>query len=167
MARRPAPPFAALAAAAALLLAAGCGSEDTGGALDEGTVPLRPGATTVPEGATVLNAELSGAEEVPGPGAEGGTGTARIVISGTKVCVDIATSKIDPPMAAHVHAGAKGVAGPVVIILPTPKDGRGAGCVTADAAAAAKVAEDPASAYVNVHTAARPDGAVRGQLART
>lgn len=158
-------------AALLLLLAAGagCGSEDTGGALDApgGSVPLRPGVTTAPPGSTVLTADLTGAEEVPGPGAEDGTGTATLTFtSDGKVCADLATSKIDPATAAHVHTGAKGVAGPVVITLPTPKDGRASGCVNADTATAGKITADPASAYVNVHTAAQPGGAIRGQLKR-
>jgi len=162
-------PLLALLTALALFLAAGCGSEDNGGALDigGGTAPLRPGATTVPPGATVLIAELVGAEEVPGPGATDGTGTARLVVTTDgKVCVDLATTRVDAASAAHVHTGATGTAGPVVITLPTPRDGRATGCVTADAAAVAKVVADPAAAYVNVHTATLPNGAVRGQLAK-
>ena len=158
------------AAALVLLLVAGCGSEDTGGAVDVngGTPPLRPGATTVPAGATVLTAELTGAEEVPGPGAKEGAGTARLVLtSDGRVCADLATTKVEAATAAHVHTGGKGVAGPVVITLPTPSDGRASGCVTADPTAVAKVAADPANAYVNVHATPQPEGAVRGQLTRS
>ena len=161
-----------LRCAAALLLlavAAGCGSEDTGGALDtpDGSVPLRPGVTVAPAGSVVLTADLSGGEEVPGPGAKDGTGTAHLTFTPDgKVCANLATSKVDAATAAHVHLGAKGVAGPVVLTLPTPKDGRASECVTADKAAAAKVTADPANAYVNVHTAAQPNGAVRGQLTK-
>lgn len=155
--------------AAALVVLGACGSEDTGGAIDTegGSVPLRPGATTVPAGATILNADLRGAEEVPGPGAPEGAGTARLVLTPDgRVCADLATTKIDPATAAHVHSGGKGVAGPVVIPLPTPKDGRASDCVTGDPAAVAKVVADPGNHYVNVHTAAQPNGAVRGQLTR-
>jgi len=158
------------AAALLLLVAIGCGSEDTGGAVGDsgGTPPLRPGATTVPPGATVLTAELAGAEEVPGPGAKEGAGTARLVATADgKVCAELATTKVEPATAAHVHTGPKGVAGPVVIILPTPQDGRASGCVPGDPATVAKVTGDPSGAYVNVHTAAQPAGAVRGQLARS
>lgn len=154
------------AAALVLLIAAGCGSEDTGGAVDinGGSPPLRPGATTVPPGATVLAADLSGGEEVPGPGAADGTGTARLVLTPGQVCAEMAITKVDEATAAHVHTGAKGVAGPVVITLPTPKEGRASGCVSADPAIVATVVADPAGAYVNVHTDALAAGAVRGQL---
>jgi len=156
-------------AALALLLAAGCGANDTGGTVGGagGAPPLRPGATTAPAGATILTADLSGPEEVPGPGAAEGAGTARLVLTPDgRVCGELATTKVDEATAAHVHTGPKGVAGPVVITLTTPKEGRASGCVSADPAVVAKVATDPATAYVNVHTAAQPAGAVRGQLTK-
>ncbi len=159
-----------LVAAALVVLAAGCGSEDTGGALDtpDGTAPLRPGATTAPAGSTVLTADLTGADEVPGPGARDGSGTARLVVtSDGKVCAELATTRIDPVTAAHVHTGTAGTAGPVVVTLPTPTGGRASGCVTADPTTTAAVAANPAAAYVNLHTAALPDGAIRGQLTRS
>ena len=166
--RRAARSLGLLLVGALALAAPACGSEDTGGALDtDGSVPLREGVTTLPAGATVLTADLGGAEEVPGPGAKDGTGTARLLLTPDgKVCADLATSKVDPPTAAHVHTGAKGVAGPVVITLPTPKDGRASACVNADPATVAKVVAAPADAYVNVHTAAQPNGAIRGQLTK-
>lgn len=157
----------ACALAALTLLLGACGANDTGGTLggDGGTPRLRPGATTAPAGATILTAELSGSEEVPGPGAAGGAGTARLVLTTDgKVCAELATTRVDGATAAHVHTGPKGVAGPVVITLTTPKDGRASGCVPADPAVVAMLAADPASAYVNVHTAALAAGAVRGQL---
>jgi len=169
MNRRSASPFAAVVAAVALLAAAGCGKSDNGGALDStgGSAPLREGATTVPAGATVLTADLAGSDEVPGPGAKEGTGTVRLVLTPDgKVCADMATAKLEPATAAHVHSGAKGVAGPVVVTLPVPKDGRASGCVTADPAAVAKTIADPSASYVNIHTAALPNGAVRGQLTK-
>ena len=152
--------------AALTLLLGGCGANDTGGTVGGGGAPqLRPGATTVPAGATILAADLTGSEEVPGPGAEGGAGTARLVLTTEgRVCAELATTRVDEATAAHVHTGLKGVAGPVVITLTTPKEGRASGCVDADPAVVARVVADPASSYVNVHTAALPAGAVRGQL---
>lgn len=155
--------------AALLLLLGACGANDTGGTLgsESDTPQLRPGATTAPAGATILAADLTGSEEVPGPGAADGAGTARLVLTPDgKVCAELATTRVDEATAAHVHTGPKGEAGPVVITLTTPKDGRASGCVPADPAVVAKVAADPASAYVNVHTAALPAGAVRGQLVK-
>lgn len=157
------------ALAALALLLAGCGANDTGGEVGGGAVPpLRPGATTAPAGATILAADLTGTEEVPGLGAVDGAGTARLVLTPDgKVCAELATTQVDEATAAHVHTGPKGVAGPVVITLSTPKEGRASGCVSADPAVVAKVAADPTTAYVNIHTAAQPAGAVRGQLTKT
>lgn len=152
-----------------LVLATGCGGSDNGGAvgIGRGQAPLRPGATTVPAGATVLTADLTAAEEVPGPGATGAGGTARLVLSADgQVCAGITTTKGLTATAAHVHTGDRGVAGPVVVTLPTPTDGRADACVRSDPAVVARVAAEPASAYVNVHTQAQPTGAVRGQLSR-
>lgn len=149
-------------------LAAGCGSSDTGGALDgSGAPPLREGATTVPPGATVLVADLSGEVEVPGPGAVNGSGTVRLLLTPDgQVCAEITTAKIEAPTAAHVHTGPKGTAGPVAITLPTPKDGRATGCVTAPSATVAMFAANPPGGYVNIHTGAQPNGAIRGQLVK-
>jgi hypothetical protein len=169
MSRHPGLRLISAVSIASLLVVAGCGKDDNGGALDtgSGTAPLRDGATTVPPGATVLTADLAGADEVPGPGAKEGTGTVRLVLTPDgKVCADLATSKVEAATAAHVHSGARGVAGPIVITLPTPKDGRASGCTTADPAAVAKVVAHPEAAYANVHTAALPNGAIRGQLAK-
>ena len=67
---------------------------------------------------------------------------------------------------AHIHKGAVGMAGPVVIALTAPANGWAKDCapVTADVMAAILAA--PSDYYVNVHTATFPKGAIRGQLSR-
>jgi hypothetical protein len=85
-----------------------------------------------------------------------------------RLCFSIAVEGIElPAAAAHVHVGARDVAGPVVVPL-TPPDAAGssAGCVTADPALLQAIKRNPFAYYVNVHTASFPDGAVRGQLRR-
>ena len=63
-------------------------------------------------------------------------------------------------------SGARGVAGPPVLTLDTPVDGRSSKCYGVDKALAAAIIANPAGYYVNVHTNAYPKGAIRGQLAR-
>ncbi len=65
-------------------------------------------------------------------------------------------------MAAHIHIGRRGVAGPVVLPLCGPcKSGmKGRGTLTR---AQARMVER-GRGYVNVHTARNPGGEIRGQL---
>jgi hypothetical protein len=67
-------------------------------------------------------------------------------------------------MAAHIHKGKPGVAGPVVV--PLGAAFRKSGCTTARAAVTAAIVRTPGAYYVNIHTAKYPAGAIRGQLAR-
>jgi hypothetical protein len=125
---------------------------------------------------TTLNAALFGSEEVPGPGDPDGFGAARVTLNPMtdEVCVNIGVLRIDPATMAHIHRGAAGVAGPVVVdftslIIPAaalPGVGSSAvsGCVKANSAVIDEIIANPAGFYVNVHNAAFMAGAVRGQL---
>jgi hypothetical protein len=109
---------------------------------------------------------LTPAAEVPGPGDEDGAGDASIDLFGGKVlCAEIHVRGTDQPTAAHVHHGAPGVAGPIVVMLPTPTFNVARDCTDIDPALYADIAAHPADYYVNVHTGAFPQGAMRGQLA--
>jgi hypothetical protein len=111
---------------------------------------------------------LSGDVEVPGPGDPDGVGFAQldIFLEAGRLCAGIDVFGIEPATAAHVHQGAEGVAGPVVVTLPTPPaDGVLYECVEGlDPVLLQAILDDPAAYYVNIHTADYPDGAVRGQL---
>ena len=113
-------------------------------------------------------AKLTGAAEVPGPGDPDGSGTALLTINPDKgeVCFDLTVTKIDEATAAHIHEGAAGKSGPVKVPLDAPKTGSVKGCKTADAAVVKAIMANPAEYYVNVHNAAFPGGAVRGQLSK-
>lgn len=115
---------------------------------------------------TRLAVTLTGLQEVPGPGDPDGTGTAELRVDPAgRVCWDLFVRQVDPATAAHIHRGAAGTAGPPVITLPTPgADGRSRGCAEIDPALAREIAVQAYNFYVNVHTAAFPAGAVRGQL---
>src|SRR5690606_9763868 len=70
----------------------------------------------------------------------------------------------DPPTAAHIHVGAEGASGRPVVPLATPASGAAGACVVLEADVARALADNPRGYYVNVHTAAYPAGARRGQL---
>jgi len=100
----------------------------------------------------ILRARLSGPSEVPGPGDPDGRGEAVIAVI--------------PAIAAHIHQGQGGVAGPVVVTL-TPPGGTGtsAGCIGGlSNSLLTAILANPGNYYVNVHTTDYPNGAIRGQL---
>jgi hypothetical protein len=108
-----------------------------------------------------LHATLKGNVEVP-KGDPDGSGTAEIKITGTKVCWEIKVSKVATIVAAHIHKGGPGAAGPVVV--PFGKVFKAKGCTATSAAIAAAILKHPGAYYVNVHNAKYPGGALRGQL---
>ena len=109
---------------------------------------------------------LTGAAEIPGPGDSDGEGAASVTVNSAtgEVCVDLRVDKIAPAVMAHIHRGAAGVAGPVVVPLPALPNPTSTQCVTAALDLAAEIVANPANFYVNVHTGDFPGGAVRGQL---
>lgn len=114
---------------------------------------------------TVLNAELTGEQEVPGPGDPDGSGTATvIVIPPDTICYVVTAQGIEPATAAHIHEAPPGEAGPVVQPLAPPTSGVSAGCTQADPALVSDLQENPEDYYVNVHNEEYPAGAIRGQL---
>lgn len=117
-------------------------------------------------GQTELDAKLTGAAEVPGPGDPDGKGRAEVEIKNNyrRLCYEIKVSKIAPATAAHIHAGAAGAAGPVVVGLAAPTNGKSKGCLAIDPALGRAIAENPTAYYVNVHNPEYPAGALRGQL---
>jgi hypothetical protein len=114
-----------------------------------------------------LYVSMNGLQEVPGPGDPDGNGTVEfnVVPAQGQVCWDLYARQIDPATAAHIHRGAEGVAGPVVLMLTTPDAaGHSQGCATVDPMLAREIAFQGHQFYVNVHTATHPSGAIRGQL---
>lgn len=120
------------------------------------------------QGGRPLTATLSGAEEVPGPGDEDGSGAAtfRLNPGQEEICYDLMVEGIEAPTAAHIHRGTSGSAGGPVVTLEAPADGASTGCVDAERDLIVEIIQDPASFYVNVHNDEFPAGAVRGQLSK-
>ena len=126
-------------------------------------------ATTSSAADTTLRAAMSGTQAKP-KGDPDATATAVLTVKSNKICYVITPKKAGTTFGAgHVHAGKKGVAGPVFISLftkpKTLKGGKLSGCsATVKAADLAKVKAKPANYYVNIHNTKYPTGAVRGQL---
>jgi len=139
------------------------------GSLLAATVLVVMAGTPASAHGSTFNVLMSGAEEVPGPGDANGHGTAQLHIKpgqGT-VCFRIDVHNIRlPATGAHIHAGADGVAGPVVVGLTPPgSDGTSSGCITGlDHALLHDIVHNPSAYYVNIHNQKYPDGAIRGQL---
>jgi hypothetical protein len=119
-------------------------------------------------------AVLNGGNEVSpsGQAAAGdrdGFGTASVVVVGpSQICFSIVVDQIGQPVAAHIHRAPAGANGPIVVPLTAPSSGSpgtSSNCVRNLAAGlVAAIRTNPFEFYVNVHTAAFPNGAVRGQL---
>jgi hypothetical protein len=133
---------------------------------------LRSGSPRLTDLDPNLRARLLGRKEVPGPGDPDGSGLALVRAKGTTVCFVLAWRRIAPPVAAHIHAGGRKVAGPVVVdFLPglaasLPASISAAdGCVHGvDRNLVKAIKAKPRAYYVNVHNADYPAGAIRGQL---
>jgi len=122
------------------------------------------GAAAKPQ---VLNATLSGEEEVPEGGQ--GSGTARLTLDPAtgRVCFNIRLRGVGPTAAGHIHKGAKGKAGDVVVPLYAKPTRAPRGCIKAPSTSIVKqILRRPGRYYVNVHTAEHPGGAARGQLTK-
>ena len=109
-----------------------------------------------------MNVKLSGDQEVP-PVKSSGSGSGTITINDDGSVSGSVTATGFTPTAAHIHEGAAGKNGPVIV--PFTKDGDKFG-----PAAGAKLTPDQLKAfkagglYVNIHSAAHPGGEVRAQL---
>src|SRR5919107_3822734 len=117
---------------------------------------------------TVVTARLRGANERPGPGDPDGRGAAAMVLlpRAGMVCYVLHVSGLDDVVAGHIHKGAAGVPGPIVVSLQLPPGPRRffANCVEGDPAVVRAIADAPEDYYVNVHTTVFPAGAIRDQL---
>ena len=119
-------------------------------------------------GSGTFQVSLKGKDEVPGPGDPDGSGSATINIDRAldQVCFTIhVAGLVLPATGAHVHQGARGVAGPIVVSL-TPPDSTGSssGCAAVTSDLVNAILANPSGYYVNVHTTDFPNGALRGQL---
>jgi hypothetical protein len=113
-------------------------------------------------GSSAVSVKLSGAEEVPPVNTQGsGSGSLRLAEDGT-VTGSVKTTGVQGTM-AHIHQGAKGQNGPVIV--PLTKNGDTYSVPDGRKLTAAQMqAWKAGNLYVNVHTAANKGGEVRGQI---
>lgn len=111
---------------------------------------------------TILHLDLQGTSE---PNATG-TAVLRIRKSAGLICYRLHVANVTlPTAAAHIHKGAAGTNGPVVVPFTAPgADGNSSGCATAAASLVDDILADRSGYYVNVHTNEHPAGAIRAQL---
>ena len=116
--------------------------------------------------AQTLGAVLTPSQEVP-PCSGTGSGNATVAFDSThqNITVTITVANLGSPINAfHIHVGAAGVAGNVVVNLiglgGQFVNGTMAGTFPIDAATAQGMLQNPSGYYVNVHTNQCPGGAV-------
>jgi len=132
--------------------------------------------TARPATSPAYTAQMTGAQETPANNSKG-TGTATFTMAGTKLHYSVSVHDLSgAPMAAHIHVGATGVAGPPVYTFAIKAGSGMSGTIsegTIDLAkdASAGVTGDSltkllnnGNAYVNVHTKNFPNGEIRGQV---
>ena len=126
---------------------------------------LAAGAATR-AGATKLEAALRGANERPmAPASNRGRAELRLNTATGRVCWEFFLIRIDgKPTQSHIHVGARGVSGNVVV--PLGANFKRQGCTTAAKSLVRAIVQKPGAYYVNVHNAKHPAGAMRGQLVR-
>jgi len=114
--------------------------------------PPAPPNTGVP-----LFAHLAGGE---------GAGNVTVVVDPPKgtACYILNVAGLANVTMAHIHKGAAGETGAVVVPFEKPEGGTSGGCAQVTAEVSAALLADPGGYYVNVHTQAFPSGAIRGQL---
>lgn len=126
----------------------------------------------------VFNIALTQSAEVPVPKATTASGSALLVIYPDKIDYEVTGSSIIGVTMAHIHNGAAGVAGPIVVTLynqPSSPSGTINGVITSGTLTLAnlpagvtleslKTLLKSGNAYVNVHTTANPSGEIRGQI---
>jgi hypothetical protein len=126
----------------------------------------------------IFNVPLTQSAEVPAPKATSASGTATLVLFSDRVEFEIIGASITGVTMAHIHNGAPGVAGPIVVTLynqPASPSGTINGVLvsgtlnsgnlpTGVTVESLKALLLSGNAYVNVHTSTNPSGEIRGQV---
>lgn len=121
-------------------------------------------------------ATLVAANEPGGSSTATGTGTATFVDKGAQIDYSLSVTGLTAVNGSHIHLGAAGVNGPIIVNLLNPLNPGGAangviatgtitnvsnGNISLDSL---RVLFNNGNAYVNVHTTQFPGGAIRDQI---
>ena len=110
-----------------------------------------------------MNVTLTGSNEVP-PVTTSAKGTGTITIKDDHTVSGSITVTGMTPTAAHIHEGAAGANGPVIVPMTKSGDNMFVFPATAKMTDAQYASFKAGNTYVNVHTAANPNGEIRAQL---
>jgi len=118
--------------------------------------------------ANEFTATMKGGSESP-KGPSSASGTFKVEFRNGQACYTMSVKGLGAkPVAAHIHKGAAGTNGGIVIDLKPTFKGTSPRvskkCVTAKASVVSAIRRNPAGYYANVHTPKNPAGAARGQL---
>lgn len=144
----PAPAPAAVAPAAK-------GKKGKKTATKKGAVPSR-----------TYSVKMTGKAETP-TGAPNGSASAVVTLHGKtdQVCWRFKNLKgVTDPTYAHIHKGASGTSGNIVVALSTGLNFLTKGCVASSSTLIKAIEANPHSYYVNIHSKKYTGGAVRAQL---
>lgn len=106
---------------------------------------------------------LRGAAEVP-PVSTKATGKSMIQVASDRTVSGSVTTSGMTPTAAHIHEGASGVSGPAIVPLTKAADNSFTVPPNTRLSEAQYASYQAGNLYVNVHSAAYPDGEIRAQL---
>ena len=122
----------------------------------------------------VRSASLSGANEAPAPIVTSGSGTGILALDPVTRRINgfvrtagiIVGDPADPKRQAHIHRGAPGTAGDVVVPLQETSPGSGIWMVPTGSVLTLDqvTAFNAGNLYFNVHSEANPSGEIRGQI---
>ena len=123
------------------------------------------GGSTIPVSKPVtFSSTLSGSSEAE-PNMSTATGSGSTVVdSRTKALTAMVTTTGVVGMAAHIHEGAVGVSGPVIIPLTEMPAGSGKWSASVTLTNAQFTKLKAGGYYFNVHSTAYPAGEIRGQI---
>src|SRR5262245_25065066 len=115
-----------------------------------------------------FSAKLTGDQEVPAV-VTNAVGVASFVFNSTRdtLCIHASVNGLSGAITlAHIHEGLPGVSGPVILDLVPYISGNSINATIAGSALTADFISKMISGnyYINVHTAANPNGEIRGQI---